>query len=214
MDYYKTLWQLFFKTLKLQLIFLILMLLFKVALFVKYAPQSAYETPLNEIFEALFFGSRLDLSLLAFIEVIPTLITIFLIYFKSNYLLIKLKKFYIYYFFIFYFIISVIIFIDFAYFSFFGEHITIIFYGFFDDDTISLLKIAYKNYHIFWILLAIIFYFYLLFKLIKYILNGSCKLSIHTNSIIKKVAIPFILITINFIAIRGSFGIFPIYHWA
>ncbi len=178
-----------------------------------YAPQSAYNTPLKEILEAIFFGSRLDLSLLAFIQIIPTLTTIFLQFIKSDYLLSKLKTIFIYYFCIFYTIISIIIFMDFAYFSFFGEHITIIFYGLFDDDTISLLKIAYKNYPIVLISIAIFIYFYLLFKLIKYIFNSNCKIYFKSNSLLKKSLSTLVLIAINFIAIRGSFGIFPIYHW-
>lgn len=99
---------------------------------------------------------------------------------------------------------------DFGFYSYFKEHINILFFGLLDDDTKALMVTFWQNYNV--ILILAIFFIYLsfLFYCIKKIFDIKNK---NYNSFfgLKISALIFlILFILNFLAIRGTFGMYPL----
>ncbi|MCD4667682.1 MAG: sulfatase-like hydrolase/transferase, partial [Sulfurimonas sp.] len=183
------------------------MLSARVYLFFSYGTNSTYS--FFELLSAFWLGFRLDVSIVAYVSILPVLLSIFIWLFKKN----SLKTF-CYSFFRFYYILlaTLIIsftFIDLVYFSFFAEHSTIMIFGVFDDDTEALINTAFANYNIpLVVLMGSFFYliiYFLTFKIIKQKENIDIQWSL------KKQSVFFLLLVIIIgILARGSLGLFPL----
>ncbi len=196
----------------LHLIFLVFMSIFRIVFFNYYSPLDEHE--INKYFldivEAFLLGLRLDLTVMGYIQVIPTLLLIFLYYIKKEILLELTSKFLIYYIFFAYLLVTLLLFADFGFYSYFKDHINILFFGLFDDDTKALIITMWQNYNVLLILFILFIYLFLLFKLIKFILLQKEK-DIKSFIFIKISFIIFtIFIILNFLAIRGTLGMYPL----
>ena len=199
---------------KLFMVVLFLMSVARVLLFSAYANFSSYEQ--SELLDAFWLGFRLDASVLAYLFALPILIAF--IFWILNLQSIKTA---IYALVKFYFIVAftalvVFYFSDYAYFSFFGEHSTLMIFGVFDDDTSALIKTAFANYNValvvfILILLLGLFYFmvFTLLKPVEFFQSGSFKTRI---GVFGQFLLFLSLIITTALVGRGSFGLFPLSH--
>ncbi len=200
----------FKKLILAHILFLVLMSLFRGVFFLYYSPLDSVEAYSFDIIKAFFLGFRLDLTVIGYIQALPTIVLVVLYYIKSEKLLELSKKFFVIYLFITYFIVSLFLCIDFGFYSYFKEHINILLFGFFDDDTKALLVTFWQNYNV--ILILSIFFVYLvtLFYLINKIFQSK-DTNITIFNVFRFSAIIFILMFIlNFLAIRGTLGMYPL----
>lgn len=195
------------------LIFLIFMSIFRAVFFVYYQELDSLNGYYLDIINAFFLGFRIDLTIIGYIQVIPTLVLIILYYIRKPKAFIVFDKILQYYLFILFVTVSLFLVADFGFYSYFKEHINILFFGLFEDDTVALLKTFWENYSVFTILT--IFTIYLLF--LFYIIKSIFKKDFDSQKIATFLKIPLIffilLIVFNFLIIRGTFGMFPLGKW-
>ena len=176
-------------------------------LFMSYGASSSYTVA--ELLSTFWLGIRLDASIVAYVYA-PAIVLVLLVWLLNLKFLQKyLYNFFRAYFMLFLTLLSAITFADYAYFSFFGEHSSLMIFGVFDDDTQALIQIAFKNYNVALIALLslgyLAFVYFLIFKIIK---RDS-----RWNSLwnLPKQALFFILlITVVGLLGRGSVGLFPL----
>lgn len=194
----------------LQVLFLFLMSVFRIVFFYYYNTIENYSLYYNDIFNAFVLGLRIDLTVIGYAQVLPTLVLIILYYLKSKKLNNLFIKITVFYFLFFYLIISFLAFADFAFYSFFKDHINILFFGILDDDTKALAITMWQNYNIPLISLISFTYIYFLYKIIVFILHYN----LAPDFIFTKLKFPIFLfifiILVNFLAIRGTFGMYPL----
>lgn len=200
-------------SLYVQLVMLVIMSLFRLFFYFSFAPDNLKNVPFSEILGAFWLGSRLDLSILGytFIPIILMAIVFTLLQGKVSYRFAK--PFFLWYLVLIDLIATLILAVDYGYYAFFNEHISIFIFGFFNDDTTALLKIFWKNYPTIKIFIIAILYILGLTFIIKKIFSLPMSQKKETFKIYTQFSILFALILITILAIRGSFGMFPISHW-
>jgi phosphoglycerol transferase MdoB-like AlkP superfamily enzyme len=112
---------------------------------------------------SLLLGIRFDLIPIAYINLVPFLL-LNLFYLVPGKAVIKIVRSSAisFLFFGYSFLLWVYI-CDFAFFSYFQEHLNILFFGFIEDDTVALLTSIWKNYNLpVWLVLIFIFHFIIL----------------------------------------------------
>jgi hypothetical protein len=186
------------------------MSIFRAIFFIYFSELNSFSDYYSDIFSAFFLGFRIDLTVVGYIQVIPTIILIFLYYFKSEKAFNIFNKFLFYYLFIVFVIVSLLFVADFGFYSYFKERLNILFFGLFEDDTVALIKTFLQNYNVVLILGVFFLYLALLFYIIKTILNLEFH-SLKVATFIKFPILFFILLIIfNFLIIRGTFGMYPL----
>ena len=157
-----------------------------------------------DIFQALFLGLRLDLTVVGYIQSILTILLIFIFIVNRGFkLFLNFAKIYLIG--IYSIALSLTI-ADLGFFSFFKEHINLLFFGIIDDDQVALLKTVLENYPVTIILSGFFGYIFLSWKLI----NIWLKEPITPNSWKYPKTILFLLLIFNFLIIRGTFGMYPL----
>ncbi len=187
------------------------MSLFRLAFF-KFA-SSEIRADFIDYINTFLLGLRLDLSILGYVFSLPLLFLIFAYILNRFISFTFVKRALFLYFFTFYLFISLILASDIGFFSYFGDRINIMIFGIFDDDTKALWEIAKKNYNLFLIFTAALVYIFIIYKLVKKFTLEIRDVEVKDYGILKQISIFFILILLTFLAIRGTFGLFPIYHW-
>jgi len=203
---------LLYSMVKLFVFILLLMSVARLFLFTTHASFSSFEPA--ELFASFFLGFRLDSSILAYIFALPVLVVFFI-------WLLNLKSFrgILYPFMRFYFVVILTLlvffyFSDYAYFSFFGEHSTLMIFGVFDDDTDALIKTAFANYNVILISFVVIFILGMLYFLVFWTLKP--KKFFHKDSFKIRWSISKQLFFFLFLIVgvgvmgRGSFTLFPL----
>lgn len=120
---------------------------------------------------AFLLGLRYDLMPLAYINIVPFLILQFG-YFLPGKAGIKSVRFGVVSFlFVGYILLGWLFLCDYAFYSYFQDHLNILFFGFFEDDTVAVLVSIWKNYHLpFW-LVVIFLVHYCFFRLVKFLFS-------------------------------------------
>ncbi len=200
-------------SLYVQLIMLLFMSLFRLFFYFSFAPDTVKNVPFSEILGAFWLGSRLDLSILGY-TFIPIVLMAILFTFLQRRVSYKVTKpLFICYLFIIDVVASLILAVDYGYYAFFNEHISIFIFGFFNDDTTALLKIFWKNYPTIKIFIVAILYISTLAFIIKKIFSLPMSKKEKTFKISTQFSILFTIALVTLLAIRGSVGMFPISHW-
>ncbi len=138
---------------KLQLLFLLVLSLFRLAFFWRFSPH--YDVlPAADLAKAFWLGLRVDSVLVSYLTVVPLLLLLGNTLLRGAIGERRLVRVLVVYFIAAYLGVSFLLAADFGFYSFFGEHITIMIFGFFDDDTKALIQIALKNYNVALILAA------------------------------------------------------------
>ncbi|WP_198305488.1 LTA synthase family protein [Arcobacter vandammei] len=191
------------------ILFLFMMSSFRIVYFYYYNELNSVNNFLSDIFKMLFLGFRIDLTVIGYIQVIPTLLLITLYYLKKESLYKAFQTFLKYYLFISFVLVSLLLLADFGFYSYFKDHINILFFGLFEDDTFALMQTFWENYNVLFILFVICLYFTFLFFFIRIILNKSFRSNF--LFLLKIPAIFFVfLLVFNFFIIRGTFGMYPL----
>lgn len=194
----------------IHVLFLLFMTIFRMVFFTYYSELDNFSTFSFDILKMLFLGFRIDLTVIGYIQAIPTLVIIALYYLNNDKFFRIFQNFLIYYIFILYFIVTILLFADFGFYSYFKDHLNILFFGLFEDDTIALLQTFWENYSVIPLLSIFTFYLIFLFFIIKKIFKNSNK----NSKLIFLIKIPVIfficLVLFNFFIIRGTFGMYPL----
>lgn len=192
------------------IIFLLFMSLFRVIFFIYYNELDSFTNFNFDMLNMLFLGFRLDLTVIGYIQVIPSFCLIFSYYLNSERVFYLFNKFLVYYLFIIFVIVSLLFVADFGFYSYFKDRLNILFFGLFEDDTVALLKTFWENYNVILILGVFFIYLVILFYIIKKIFQKD-----FTNqNFLKFIKIPVVfflaLLAFNFFIIRGTFGMYPL----
>lgn len=125
----------------------------------------------KELQKALWLGFRFDIMPLAYINLVPFLL-LNLGYFLPGKISIRLIRF---------LSISILLFgymalcwlyvCDYGFYSFFQDHINILFFGFFEDDTRALIITIFKNYNVPLYATILFFLHFGLYRLIKFMFS-------------------------------------------
>lgn len=200
----------FKQTIIIQLIFLSLMSVFRFIFFSYYNSLGDTTPYFNDIINSFVLGARIDLTVIGYIQAPIVILFIFLYYIRSEKLIHFIKNYLKYYLFIAYFLISLLLISDFGFYSYFKDHINILYFGLFEDDTYALMITMWENYNV-----PLVLFVYGLFLITIYFIISKF-LSKEENSINSFIGLRnsiLIFITIfllNFLAIRGTFGMYPL----
>ncbi len=183
------------------------MSLSRLYLFLNYGSMSNYS--FFELLRALWLGIRLDASVLAYINVLGILLIFFIWLLRLKSLQNYLYAFFRAYFIFFLTILALLTFIDLTYFSFFGEHSTLMIFGVFDDDTEALIRTAFGNYNVPLVaLLGLVFFAFLYFVIFKiFIPRERFEFSFNW---FKQLGFFLLIVVVVALLGRGSVGLFPL----
>ena len=193
-----------------QILFLLLMSLHRLIFFIYYSPLKEYSNYYLNIINAFILGFRIDLTVIGYIQIIPTLLLIFIYYLKRESILLFFSSFFKYYLLLCYILVTLFFCADFGFYSYFKSHINILFFGLLDDDKKALMITMWQNYNVVLILSLFFVYIYILFTVVKITFNKNSK---YINSLfgIKISFFVFLFILVlNFMAVRGTFGMYPL----
>lgn len=198
------------KLVLVHIVFLAFMSIFRAVFFFYYLELNSLEGYYFDILNAFFLGFRIDLTVIGYIQAFPTLILIFLYYLKKELFFRWFNSFLVYYLFVCYLIVTLLLCADFGFYSYFKDHINVLFFGLLDDDTKALMETFWQNYNV--VLILFIFSLYLigLFLIIKkiFILENKNYLSFFGLKI--SALIFLIILVLNFLIIRGTLGMYPL----
>ncbi|MEA2091774.1 MAG: sulfatase-like hydrolase/transferase, partial [Campylobacterota bacterium] len=198
---------LLYAILKLFLVILLFMSLSRLYIFLNYGSMSTYS--FSELLSALWLGVRLDASVLAYINVLGILLIFFIWLLRLKFLQNYLYPFFRAYFILFLTLLALLTFIDLTYFSFFGEHSTLMIFGVFDDDTGALIRTALGNYNVSLVaFLCLAFFAFLYFVIFKTIIPRQ-KIEFSFNWFKQLGLFLLIIVTVALLG-RGSIGLFPL----
>lgn len=199
-------------TLLLDFLFLIIMSLFRGILFLKCSPVQHPLSFIGDIFNAFFLGFRLDLVFIGYIQALITLLFIFLYFIKIDNFFEKFIKFLVGYYSVIFLLASALLASDIFFYSYFGDHINLLFFGVIDDDTYALWKTFLNNYNALLIFTGIFIYIIFIFFLVKKTLMLNLKKRDFKFSFPLQLICILLIILLNFLAGRGSLGTFPLGH--
>ena len=200
----------FKKVLIVQAIFLLLMSIFRAVFFIHYNTIDNISLYYFDLLNSFVLGARIDLTVLGYIQAPITIILIILYYLKSAWLIKFISKQIKYYLFIFYVLVSLLLVSDFGFYSYFKDHINILYFGLFEDDTYALMITMIENYNVTLILSLFVTYLVIVYLVVSKILNTKNG-TIGSILTVKNSVLIFVTIfLLNFLAIRGTFGMYPL----
>ena len=171
----------------------------------------------TDLLSAFLLGARFDLTVLCYINAIPLLILFFWSLSQTT-LPLWLRKSLFAWYYLFLFIMTFFNLIDFGFYSFFQDRINLLIFGFFEDDTIALIKTMWKNYPVVPMASFLVVFAWLLQDQLRRLFGIVTKNSANFEtppsprwSPKKGVALSlFALFFINGLGARGSLGLFPL----
>lgn len=130
------------------IVMLMLMSLARLGFSFAFGDWSELMSQAAEFKKALYLGLRYDLMPLAYINFLPFLL-MQLGYLIPGKLTIKTLRFSVVSLLLFgYVLLGWVYIFDYAFYSYFQDHLNILFFGFFEDDTVALLTSVWKNYNL------------------------------------------------------------------
>jgi hypothetical protein len=192
------------------IIFVIMMTLARTTFAFVFGEWDMLVKNLPEIKKAFFLGFRFDLMPLAYINILPFLV-LHLAYFLPGKKVIKsVRLFMITFLCLGYFALAWLYVCDYGFYSYFQEHLNILFFGFFEDDTRALITTIWKNYPVPLWGSILFFVHYGLYRFIKFLFSPF-EFDLKAKKFDFKVALCFFggLVLIAFMG-RGNFGRLPL----
>ena len=195
----------------LNIIFTLIMTMYR-TIFMFYYFNFKDLTPYTDLIKAFILGFRYDCAILAYINSLVTLSFIIFWFIDSKKLFIEFVKSLKYYYTIFFGIVVTLLCIDFGFYSYFQNHINILIFGIFEDDTKALASTICDNYPVFWVVLGFVVLYALIYFVTKKIMETNIAGFYYYNKtkIGYKILLALLVLSLNFIIARGSFGIFPL----
>ncbi len=167
--------------------------------------------PYGDFVQAIVLGVRYDTAVLAYINSLVTLLFIIFWFVGNQKLFIKFVKSLKYYYSLFFGTIVILLCVDFGFYSYFQNHMNILMFGVFEDDTQALFSTIAENYPVFWVGLGFISIFVILYFLVKYFVEKKVVgFYLNKTKFYVKIVVALCFIAVNFILARGSFGLFPL----
>ena len=195
----------------LNIIFLAVMTVYRVIFSLYYSGGIANLAPYGDLIQAFILGIRYDTAVLAYINSLVTLLFVIFWFIGNQKLFVKFVKSLKYYYTIFFGSIVTLLCIDFGFYSYFQNHMNILMFGVFEDDTQALFSTIVENYPVFWVGLGFISIFVAIYLLTKYFAERKIiGYYLNKTKIYIKIIVSVCLIAVNFILARGSFGLFPL----
>lgn len=175
----------------------------------------------SDVLHAFVLGARFDSTVLFYINAIPLLILFLLSLFSFirplesvlNRAFSRFSRFLVPYYTFMLVLVTFISMVDFGFYSFYQDRINVLIFGYFEDDTVALTKLFFRNYHAHWIILGFALFTYLLWKGIK--LNftwGKEWISLQAKKVsyFAFVFFFFFLFFMNGVGARGTLALFPL----
>jgi hypothetical protein len=156
-----------YSILKIHLSALIFLTLWRLFFLIYFSDLNLIQNYKYDILNIFFLGMRIDLTLLAYIQVPISIYMIFNIFMNK----FCNKKLLTIYFFTTLSIYSFLLFANFGFYSYFGENINLLFFGIIDDDKTAILKTIWDNYPVIYIIFIFFIYLYILFNYLKRTFN-------------------------------------------
>ncbi|MFN7823757.1 MAG: LTA synthase family protein [Pseudobdellovibrionaceae bacterium] len=163
------------------------------------------------VFQAFWLGFRFDLSILCYLLVLPLLSLSFLSFLRKDHWIRPFGKLLRVYFFLTFGTMAFLSAINLGYYSYFQDHLNIMVFGFFEDDTWALLKTFWLNYPVIKYAFSFTFFLFALWRLI-----GFCTEDFPLEQRFEKISPAYLALSIFtlWIAVglgaRGSLSLFPL----
>ncbi|MDR2192154.1 MAG: sulfatase-like hydrolase/transferase [Endomicrobium sp.] len=202
----------FLKLAFLNFIFLAAMSAFRAVFFFYFGRAIDFTNLTFDIFKAFCAGLRYDLAVIADINIPVSLCLIALLFIAKNSVFDKfltaVKWYYT-------FVISaafIFLCVDFGFYSYFQNHINVLVFGFFEDDTSALISTIWENYNVLLIFAGFACFFVLFYFISKTIfkLRFAFFLQKNINGLTVKILIALAITSLNFIAARGGVRAVPL----
>ncbi len=199
------------KIITLNIIFALIMTIYRIIFTFYYSSWSNLSGYLSDLIQAFILGVRYDCAILAYINSLVTLFFIIFWFIGKQKPFVKFVKSLKYYYTIFFGSIVTLLCIDFGFYSYFQNHMNILMFGVFEDDTQALFSTIVENYPVVWVGIGFILIFVFVYFLTKIVVEKKViGYYIEKTKIYIKIILALILLSVNFIIARGSFGLFPL----
>ncbi|MDD5021969.1 MAG: sulfatase-like hydrolase/transferase [Endomicrobiaceae bacterium] len=212
--YFNTVLNSFIILIPIKILMIIMMTLYRFIFFVYFADLSTVPAFKAYILQAFWMGFRFDLSILAYINSPVTLGLLICLLLKVDSIFKLAISFFRHYYNIIFSLLFLVMFVDFGFFSYFKDHYNFLIFGFFEDDTIALIKTITADYRVY-VVSAIFAVLCTLIYKVSYLTYQKLKLhKLIINAFYwktpRKVAVVLLILFVNFIEARGSFSMFPL----
>ncbi|MGA2091722.1 MAG: sulfatase-like hydrolase/transferase [Endomicrobiales bacterium] len=196
-------------------VFLLFMSLFRLFFYFYFSGHESFAGLHAYIAQAFILGFRFDLSAIAYVNILVTLSLLIIWGFKKKIYFTYWMKSLVYYYWVIFSIILLILVIDFGFYSYFKDHINVMIYGFFEDDTRALIKSIVHNHRFpeaLCILSVLLVSIYILCKKLVHSIASKELPELPQYALTKtaKTVFTIALIVLNALAARGSFRMFPL----
>jgi len=200
------------KILILNFIFLLIMSLHRIIFAFYYSRFSELTPYFNDLVQAFILGVRYDAAVLAYMNTLVSLLFIIFWFINNKKIFLKFIKSLKYYYSIFFGSIVILLCIDFGFYSYFQNHMNILMFGVFEDDTAALFSTIAENYPVVLVGIGFVLIFVVIYFLSKFILEKNIAGFYFNNKtkIYKKFIFTVSLAAVNVMVCRGSFGLFPL----
>ena len=190
------------------------MTVYRFIFFLFFADFATVSTMKLYILKAFWMGCRFDLSILAYVNAPITLLLLVCFILQSDIFFKSVITFIKYYYSLIFPLIFLLFFIDSGFYIYFKDHYNLMIFGFFEDDTLALLKTMFVDYRFWLAVIVFIFLAYIIIKFVKFTVKTLTYNERIVNTLYwkksKKFIVMIIIIALNFIAARGSFSMFPL----
>ena len=202
------------KIIPLNIAIFLMMMFYRVFFFFYFKNGLVLDGLYSSLFKSFLLGARFDISILAYINLfVIFILSIFLVI--KNLLLFRISVFFlkIYYFLVF-LVIVVLDIVDFGFYASFGEHINILIFDFFLDDTFALVKTILYDHRFLIALVSLFIITFIIYNLVAFTTSKlTSKHSIVDASIFNVIVKTLVILLIPFITFclaRGTLSMFPL----
>jgi phosphoglycerol transferase MdoB-like AlkP superfamily enzyme len=164
----------------------------------------------GEFKKALWLGLRYDLMPLAYVNILPFILLNLGYFLKGKIPIRIIRTLIISLLFFGYLLIGWLYVFDYGFYSYFQDHLNILFFGFFEDDTRALLITIYKNYNVLLWGSLLFFLHYGLYRFVKFLFSPF-DFDLKEKALNLKVPVIFLggLLLLAFLG-RGNFSRLPL----
>jgi phosphoglycerol transferase MdoB-like AlkP superfamily enzyme len=196
----------------LYIVAVVLMSFLRLYLLLSHGSLSSFA--IDDLFWTFLLGFRLDCSVLAYIFAPAVVISLIAWPLQLNFIRSFLYPLFRFYFTIIFILLAVFYLADYTYFSYFGEHSTLMIFGVFDDDTQALIKTALSNYDLPRVSLVAVIVLVVLYYFIAIVIQRDKNFAVNElqerPSIIKQLGFFVFLVVATGLIGRGSVTLFPL----
>ncbi|MCL2335155.1 MAG: LTA synthase family protein [Endomicrobia bacterium] len=190
------------------------MTLYRVFFFFYFADFNTLHGMRGYVLKAFWLGMRFDLSVLAYINSAVIVILLLLFLFSSRTAFKAAMHFINFYFWIAFTAVVFLNLVDFGFYTYFNEHINLLFFDFFSDDTAALAKTVIKDWRFPIAFIVLLISSAAIYKLSSYtVKNMSDKHNLIDTSIFPlwvKILLVLLVGCITFFLARGTVSMFPL----